>query len=87
MWVTQKKFLVIPRCSFPKCANTTHTYSVLNSLKGVVHYSNGEKFGNLMAFGYQTFYHGRLSNGPDHLISNHLNTKQVNVFYSDKFVI
>ena len=40
-----------------------------------------------MAFGYQTFYHGRLSNGPDHSISNHLKTEQVKVCYSDKFAI
>ena len=32
-----------------------------------------------MAFYYQTFYRGRLSNDPDHSISDHLNTKQVKV--------
>ena len=38
-----------------------------------------------MAFGYQTFYHGHFSYGPDHSISNHLNTEQVKVSYSVKF--
>ena len=40
-----------------------------------------------MAFGYHTSYHGCQMNGPDHLISNHLNTEQVKVCYSDKFAI
>ena len=35
-----------------------------------------------MVFGYQTFYHG-----PDHWISDHQNTQQLKVFYSDKFAI
>ena len=39
-----------------------------------------------MAFGYKTFYSGRYSNGPDHTISNLLNTKQVKVCYSDPTV-
>ena len=38
---------------------------VLNS-ELIVRYSNGKKFGNQMAFGDQTFYHGRHFNGPDH---------------------
>ena len=44
------------------------------------------KIGNQMAFGYKTFYSGRYSNGPDHTISNLLNTKQVKVCYSDPTV-
>ena len=53
--------------------------------KLIVCYSNAKKLGNQMAFGYQTFYHGRKSNGPDHSIINHLNNEQVKVRYSDKF--
>ena len=49
----------------------------------MVPYSNGRKLNNQTAFGYQNFYHGRLSNGLDHSISNYLNTKQVKVSYSD----
>ena len=48
---------------------------------------NGKNFCNQMAFGYQIFYHGRESNGPDHLIYDHLNTEQVKVCYSDKFAV
>ena len=40
-----------------------------------------------MAFDYLSFYHGRLSNDPDHSISDHLNAKQVKICYSDKFAI
>ena len=49
---------------------------VLNG-EQIVCYLNGKKFGNQKPFGYWTFYHGRLSNGPDHSNSDHLNTKQV----------
>ena len=45
--------------------------------------SNGTKFVNRMAFGYQTFYHGCSANGPDHSISARLDTEQVKVCYSD----
>ena len=40
-----------------------------------------------MAFDYPTFYYGCLSIGPDHSVSDHLNTKQVKVCYSDKLAI
>ena len=49
----------------------------------IVSYLNGKKFGNGMAFGYQIFYHGCYSNGPDHLINDHLNTQQLKVHYSN----
>ena len=53
----------------------------------MVHNSNGTKFVNLMAFGYQTVYYGCKSNGQDHSISNYLKTEQVKVCYSDRSVI
>ena len=53
--------------------------SSFKKLSVIVGYLNGKKFG------YQTFYHGSKSNGPDHSISDHLNTKQVKIGYSDKF--
>ena len=48
-----------------------------------VPYSKGKLFSNHMVLGYQTFYHGCLSNGPAHSISDHLNTEQVKVCYSN----
>ena len=59
---------------------------VLN-IELTVCYSNSKKIGNQMAFGIQTISHGHYSNGPDHSVSIHLNTKQVKVSYSDTFVI
>ena len=38
---------------------------------------NGKKFGNQMAFGYQTFHHGCKSNDLDHSIRYHLKTEQL----------
>ena len=46
-----------------------------------------KKFGNQMAFSYQNFYHGHQLNSREHLNSNHLNTKQVKLHYSDKLSI
>ena len=60
----------------------SYSSHVLNS-ELIVCYLNGKKFGNWMAFGYQTFYHGRLSNGCDHSISTHVNAQQVIVRHSD----
>ena len=48
---------------------------------------NVEKFGNQMALGDQPFNHGGYSNGTDHSITDHLNTKQVKLCCSDKFAI
>ena len=59
---------------------------VLNS-ELIVRYSNGKKFVNRMAFGYQNFYNGCQSNGLDHSFSYCLNTEQVKVRYLDKFTI
>ena len=58
------------------CQMVCYSSHVLNS-ELIVHYSNGKKFDNRIAFGYQTFYCGCWSNGPDHSICDHLNTEQV----------